>query len=71
MSILLTKADNTVLKIRNDYPIRLNDYILALSNLKVLDIEYKDDIIGLEFIGQLENLNYLRLAGPLPKRYWL
>ena len=62
-------SDLKVLKISNDYPIRLNDYIFSLSNLNVLDIEYKEDIIGLEFIGQLENLNYLRIAGPLPKNF--
>ena len=62
-------SDLKVLKISNDYPIRLNDYLPTLSNLTVLDIEYREDITGLEFIGQLQNLNYLRLAGPLPKNF--
>lgn len=62
-------TDLKVLKLTNDYPIALNDYLGLLQNIKALDIEYRDAITGLENIGELKNLTYLRLAGPLPRNF--
>lgn len=61
--------DLKVLVITNNHSIILNDYLGLLKQLQVLVLGYVDYISGIEFISELENLVYLRLAGPLAENF--
>ena len=62
-------SDLKVLKIVNNFSMVLNDYLGFLTNLSALYLGFNDFISGIQYISELKNLVYLRLAGPIAENF--